>query len=369
MASWTAIVAVCHVLGNIADLVGVPAPHLLTALLVGVAVALLGRAPGKLPRHLNRSSQATVGVLMGSYLAPGALRSVADYLAPLALVTVGTIALCLVAAVVLPRLSALTRSDSVLGMVPGGSAAIIACADELDADARTVAFMQYVRVALVAATAPLVVMVIGGGHAGDVGDPVTPFTVLVGSTRLVSGDHPVAGLTLLAGLCLLGIQAGRRLSLPAPALLGPMLLAATAVLTGAGTGFAPEGLLQDLVFTIVGLEVGLRFSPESIRRVGRCVPHVLVAIVALCAGCAGLAAVFSAATGIPFVDAYLATTPGGINAVLATAASMNADLALISTAQSLRLFAVVLLAPPLIRQLTGPAEVPAARTPELAEVG
>lgn len=362
---WAAIVAVCQVLGNVADLAGVPAPHLIASLFVGVLAALLRSAPGTMPKKLNRSSQAAVGVLMGSYLDPGALGSVGNHLVPLALVTFSTIALCLISALALPRFSSLKRSDSILGMVPGGSAAIIACADELDADARSVAFMQYVRVALVAASAPLVVMMISGGPSGDAGDPVNAFTVLVGSVGLVSGSHPIAGLTLLAGLCALGIHTGRRLSLPAPSLLGPMLLAMLAVLTGAGSGFAPSGLLQDLVFAIVGLEVGLRFSPESIRDVGRCAPHVLIAVLTVCAGCAALAGGFSLATGIPFIDSYLATTPGGINAVLATSASMNANIALISTAQSLRLFAVVLVAPPLIRQLAKPSgqRVHAAASP------
>ncbi|MFD0441642.1 AbrB family transcriptional regulator [Streptomyces indonesiensis] len=40
-------------------------------------------------------------------------------------------------------------------MVPGGSAAIVTCADELKADVRLVAFTQYLRVGLVATTAPL----------------------------------------------------------------------------------------------------------------------------------------------------------------------------------------------------------------------
>jgi uncharacterized membrane protein AbrB (regulator of aidB expression) len=52
---------------------------------------------------------------------------------------------------------------------------------------------------------------------------------------------------------------------------------------------------------------------------------------------------------IPLMDAYLATTPGGINAVLATAVATHADLPLISSVQSLRLFAVVLVTPPLLR--------------------
>ncbi|MFB6718001.1 AbrB family transcriptional regulator [Streptomyces sp. NPDC056237] len=64
------------------------------------------------------------------------------------------------------------------------------------------------------------------------------------------------------------------------------------------------------------------------------------------------AGALAAAVGISFNDAYLATTPGGINAVLATAASLHSNAALISTSQSLRLLPVVMLTPLLIRWVT-----------------
>lgn len=50
-------------------------------------------------------------------------------------------------------------------------------------------------------------------------------------------------------------------------------------------------------------------------------------------------------TAISPTDAYLATTPGGISAVLATAESVKANIALVFGVQTLRLLAMVLLAP------------------------
>jgi uncharacterized membrane protein AbrB (regulator of aidB expression) len=50
-------------------------------------------------------------------------------------------------------------------------------------------------------------------------------------------------------------------------------------------------------------------------------------------------------TDISPANAYLATTPGGINAVLALASSVDANVALVFAVQTLRLFAMVLLAP------------------------
>lgn len=52
------------------------------------------------------------------------------------------------------RTGRIDRASATLGMVAGGSAAVISTAQDHNADSRTVAFLQCLRVALVAATAP-----------------------------------------------------------------------------------------------------------------------------------------------------------------------------------------------------------------------
>ena len=56
-------------------------------------------------------------------------------------------------------------------------------------------------------------------------------------------------------------------------------------------------------------------------------------------------------TDIGQLDAYLATTPGGLYAVVAIALSTGADTGLIFTMQVLRLFAALMLVPVLARLL------------------
>jgi membrane AbrB-like protein len=128
-----------------------------------------------------------------------------------------------------------------------------------------------------------------------------------------------------------------------------MLLTALVTFSGVAHGFAPSGALKDLVFMAVGLEVGLRFTRRSLAHVRRLFVPMLLATVAVSLACAGLSYWLALAMHIPLVDAYLATTPGGINAVLATAVAADANLPLVSSVQSLRLFAVVLVTPPLLR--------------------
>ncbi|MEU8719574.1 AbrB family transcriptional regulator [Streptomyces antimycoticus] len=357
---WVLIIAGGYAAGLTASAFGVPAPYLLASLLAGAALALCGVVRDRLPAPAGRASQALVGALMGSYLTPAALVSAAPVALPMTVATAATIALSVGAAWLLARRGRISRPSAVLGMVPGGSAAIVTCADELNADVRLVAFTQYLRVGLVATTAPLAAhwMTSGrpsaaSGHPG--GGAGT------GLLHLVAGADQLSGLLALAAVCVAGSWAGRRLRLPTPMLIGPMLVALAATLSGAVPGFAPVGVLQNIVFVLVGLDVGVRFTRQTLISVRRLLAPILVCMTVVCLGCAGMAWVFAGLTGTPFTDAYLATTPGGINAVLATAVSSHADVALVSTVQSLRLLVVVLVTPLIIRQLAASRPQPPSR--------
>ncbi len=361
---WALIAVSGYAAGLGASAVGVPAPFLLSSLVLGAVLALTGRVRGRLPGPLNRSSQALVGALMGSYLTASALAAAAPVALPLTAVTAATVALSVAVAWFLAQRGNISKPSAVLGMVPGGSAAIVSCADELKADVRLVAFMQYLRVGLVATTAPLVAhwMMTSPGRSGGQASHGGP--AHSGFLHLVAGSDQLTGLLVLVGVCAVGVLAGRRLRLPTPALIGPMLLALVVTLSGVLPGFAPAGILQNAVFVLVGLDVGVRFTRDTLVRVRRLLPSILVGMAAVCMGCAGLAWIFAKATGTPVVDAYLATTPGGINAVLATAVSGHADVALVSTVQSLRLLLVVLVTPLIIRRLAVSRGV--ARRPDVA---
>jgi hypothetical protein len=97
--------------------------------------------------------------------------------------------------------------------------------------------------------------------------------------------------------------------------------------------------------------VGLNFSRDSLRTIGRALPLALVVILGLVAACGGLGAVLAATTGASALDAYLATTPGGLYAVLATAQDSGADATFVLAVQVLRLFVMLLSAPLLARWL------------------
>jgi uncharacterized protein len=132
-------------------------------------------------------------------------------------------------------------------------------------------------------------------------------------------------------------------------LLGPMVLTAALVLSDAIGGFAVPSLLGQTAFALIGLQIGLRFTRSTVRLLGRLTGPVLLSIAGLLVSCFGLAAALAATTSATLLDGYLATTPGGLYAVLAVAYGAGANTTFVVAVQSLRVIAMVLVAPLAVR--------------------
>jgi len=255
--------------------------------------------------------------------------------------SVATIAVSVLAGLGLSYLTGLDRPTALLGMIAGGAEGVVAMADELGTDARLVAFMQYLRVLVVVVAAPLLARLL---HHSPPGQRATP--LLAGGNAGLGTD-----LVFTVSCCAAGALIARRLASPASPLLAPLVLAATLSVTGLADGAQPPYALQQLTFAIIGLQVGLRFTVVAIRRAGRLLPAVLATIAAILATCAGLGALLSVLTGETLSDAYLATTPGGLAAMLAVALADGGNAIFVLAVQTLRLVAMLLVARPIVRIL------------------
>ncbi|MBF6238314.1 Putative ammonia monooxygenase [Nocardia otitidiscaviarum] len=370
VVSWAALLGMVLGLAELLERVRFPAPQMIVAIVIGAGLALLGRLPAPLPREVSLGVQAMLGVLMGSYLEVSLLVSIGWDLLPVLAVTAATVLVSILIALVFARVAKVELPTATLGLLAGGSAAVVSVADELEADPRRVAFMQYLRVALVALTAPALAAFLDDGERGSYGaavlggavtDPDLPSWMIVGR-----GDQ-VAGLSIAIMLCLIGLRLGRWLRLPSPALIGPMLVTAVLTALGISHGYAPTNLLKELLFVLIGFEVGTRFTRAVVVEMARMIPGMTAAIVALSGLVAALAFGLAWVVDLELSDLYLATTPGGINAVLATGEGMDANMPLITSVQSVRLLLMVLLLPLIMRVLRRRADPEPERAVVLPE--
>ena len=143
--------------------------------------------------------------------------------------------------------------------------------------------------------------------------------------------------------------------MPAGSLLAPMALAAALTLAVPGGEFAVPAAAREVAFALIGLQVGLKFTLDTIRVLGRLLVPVLLGVLGVLAACAVLAVVLDVTTDVSLRDAYLATTPGGVYAVLAVALGTDANAAFILAAQGLRLIVMVALAPLAVRWMVARA--------------
>jgi membrane AbrB-like protein len=223
-------------------------------------------------------------------------------------------------------------------MVAGGAAGIVGISGELGADDRFVAFMQYLRVLLIVLLTPVLVALLFPGADAP-----------AAASEPWLGDAHGWLLTVAAGGG--GLLVGALVRFPGAGLLAPMGIAAALTLAVPGGEFAVPRAAEEVAFALIGLQVGLKFTLETIRRLGRLLVPVLVAVLGVLAACALLGVVLYAATEVSLRDAYLATTPGGLYAVLAIALGTDANAAFILAAQGLRLIVMVALAPIAVRWL------------------
>jgi membrane AbrB-like protein len=154
---------------------------------------------------------------------------------------------------------------------------------------------------------------------------------------------------LVAVIAVGGAALGKLVRLPGAGLLGPLAVTVALELTGLSFGLSVPVVLVQIGYVLIGWQAGVAFTKDSMRAVGRALPLALSLIVALSVATAGLGVVLARVAGLTPLEGYLATSPGGIYAVLATAVETGSDVTFIIAAQVLRVLVMLFLAPLLAR--------------------
>jgi membrane AbrB-like protein len=330
-----AVVATAAAFGR----VGLPSPYLLAALAVGIAYALVAPWPLHPPLGTAAAAQGVIGVTAGSYLTRSTLSAVGAHLLPIAAISALTVAVSVLAGLVLARFSSIDRPTAAFGMIAGGAAGIVALSRELGADERLVAVMQYVRVMIIVVVTPTVAIgVFGMRRATHRG---------VGGALWSTHGVVYVALAVCAGLAI-----ARRLRLPGGTILGPMLAAAAVSLVYRPLVAPIPVVLADTALVLIGLDVGLRFTLGTLRSAGVLLPRAIVVIAGMLVISAGFGLGLTESTNVSGLDGYLATTPGGLTAVIAMSVGSNTNTTFIVAVQVIRTFLMLAAVPALATWLT-----------------
>jgi membrane AbrB-like protein len=235
----------------------------------------------------------------------------------------------------LARLCVFPGSTAVWGSSPGAATAMVLMAEANGADVRLVAFMQYLRVVCVAAVASIISQIwMSGTHL--------PRPQVVWFAPFDA--HVAATLAIVV----VGVTIGKITKIPAGPLLVPLLAGIVAQSSRVTTIDLPQWLLA-ISYTIVGWNIGLRFTRGILTYVAKAFPRILASIGALIAICGAFGALLVRVAGIDPLTAYLATSPGGADSVAIIAASSRVDVPFVMTMQTARFLIVLLVGPALSR--------------------
>ncbi|MGY3552280.1 AbrB family transcriptional regulator [Williamsia sp. R60] len=340
MMRWIGLMMCTAVASVGLSVAGVPSAALFAGLVVAAILAVVGWAPRArgdkppMPRPIGLAAQGVLGVYIGTLISTDTLSGIgSDWPAVLSM-ALATLVLSVVGGALLGLHRNVDSLTGSLALVAGGASGLVALARELGGDERIVAVVQYLRVAIITMSMPLVAIFVYGKSVSGGGGEFSE-----------NHGNPWWGLLVLAVCMVVGYGVGRVIRLPAAGLLGPLILSVAGELLGITTAAAIPVVLVQIAYAVIGWQAGLGFTKSALVAIARILPFATVLIVAIAAASAGLGALLSLWTGESMFDSYLATTPGGIYAVLATASATGGNLAFIVAAQMLRVLIMLFVAP------------------------
>lgn len=314
------------------------AVHLPAAVLLGFMACGIGFSTRdvhlSVPPAAFALAQGLLGCLMAASMNPQALGRVASGWPVFLAASMAIIVASALLGWILMRRQVFPGTTAVWGLAPGAASAMVLLADSYGADARLVAFMQYLRVAVVTATAALVARIwlpavaVASGH---------------GASDWLSVHHAGhVGATLL--LAFGGAWTALRLRLPAGPLVLPLLLGTALQALGWLVIELPAPALL-LAYALIGWSIGLRFTRATLGHAFAAMPQVLGAIMALMAVGLLLAVGLVWLGGVDPLSAYLATSPGGADSVAVIAATSAVDAGFVMAMQLVRFLMVLVTGP------------------------
>lgn len=328
--------------GAAAWFAGLPAPWLSGAM-VGAAVGVAARVDLHVPTPLRDAVFFVLGLSMGASVHPGTFDDIARW--PVSLLgLVVVVAAIMVAVMWILRRWGWDRETALFASAPGALSTVLILASSTRADMPRVVVAQSLRIFVLVAILPSIVVLIDPVPAGRAVavPPVHP--------GLLSG--PVEHLAVIAA-GLIGAVVCRRLGMPAHILFGAFL--ASAALHGSGVVGAavPDAVLVPS-FVVLGAFIALRFKGTtwaSLR--GDLAASVAALVVSVVVALIGAVAIHRF-TGIGLAEALVAFAPGGLEAMIIMALALQLDVAFVSLHHLVRFLGIALMLPLIVRLAIGP---------------
>jgi uncharacterized protein len=291
------------------------------------------------PPQLRNVGFAVLGIFLGSSFTPELGQKILFNLLPMLIITVVMIICGVLSAFLISRYVKYPFPSTLIGSIPGGFSQMILVADETkSADLTIVTVMQTIRLITIMFATPLLVFY-------GLNKEVTK-TEIINSTEVTNYFEfkHIIFILILIGCLWIAVK----IKMPSSYLMGSMLV--TAVFTMLEF---PKPILPNEMFIVSQIFIGCYLSTNlEIKKMLELKKLCLFAIFAsvaliICALVLGL--ILRSILSIPLTTAFLSIAPGGVTEISIIAASVDADLSIVTSYQLFRLFFILFLIPPLLK--------------------
>ncbi|HEV7252733.1 MAG TPA: AbrB family transcriptional regulator [Mesorhizobium sp.] len=325
--------------GGLCFALGTPLPWMIGSMLATL-LAALAHLPVQMPLPLRHLVLPIIGVMLGSAFTPELISSIPRWSYSLGALLAYLAVSSLVGYAYFRSVARMAPATAFFCGVPGGMAEMTMVGASHGGDERIISLTHASRIIMVVMLIPLLIRLVG---ASDVSGTAQPGANLLGVSAL--------DVALMLASAVIGYVLGRRVGLPAAAMVGPMLLSALAHGSGL-TEARPPAELVAAAQLILGASIGCRFTGTP--------PAQILRLVVVAAGATlitlALAVLFGWVlhrwTGLPLPALLIAYAPGGLTEMSLVALALGIDAAFVASHHVLRVLLLVTFAPAAFRLLS-----------------
>ena len=307
-----------------------PLPWLLGPILACLFAALAG-APMKGIKPVNEAMRTILGVAVGATFTTTLLITMAGMWSTLLLVPLMVFCIGLCGVPYFQKLWGYDFPTAYYSTMPGGLQDMLIFGEEAGGNPRALSLIHATRVLVIVVALPFLLLHIWDADLSN--PPGVPATTL-----------PVSQLLIMVACALIGWQGAKAIGMFGASILGPLLVAAAAALTGILQHRPPVEAVWAAQF-FIGMTVGAKYTGVTMAEIKR----DLLAALGFCGILIVLTVIFAEAiialNLAPPMETLLAFAPGGQAELTILALIVGADMAFVIAHHVLRIFVVILGAP------------------------
>lgn len=329
------LLAAALCIGSLLTQMHIPIPFLLGGVLAAIAVKSFTNSSVNWPKPWRDCGLLAAGYGIGANFTATAWDDMLQQLLGVVEATGSILLISILLAFVSAKLAGEDLKSCVIGMLPGGMTMSMLLAEEdKKINPNVVIVMQVLRLFGVVVSVPFLVIYLLDAK-------------IIGSS-IAMPNHGGYHWLIFIPLAVCGGYLAQKIHMPTPILLGAIL--ATAVFS------VLVGTVQPIPFWLmapaqasIGIFMGMQLDAGRVAKARHVLPCVIMGTVVLIGISILMANVLSLRYGFSLITAFLAMAPGGIAEMSLAGMSMGEDVSIILTYQLVRVFAINLFVPPLLK--------------------